>query len=350
MKALVLDDWDGRPAVRAVPDPVPGPGTVMVEVSACGVGLTTRNCIRGDLGHDPALLPVIPGHELVGTVVACGPGADRGLLGRTVTAHFYLFCGRCRACLGGDEPLCEAGGGVIGVHCDGGLAERVVLPERNAIILPGDVGAVEATVVPDAVATPVHVARRAGVVPGTRAIVIGAGGGVGAHMVQVLAVHGAEVAGLDLAGHKLAFLRDELGVHAIDATNPGRARLPGAWRDSADVIVDLVGSASTVPWALAHLAAGGRLVLLTTFPRVRAPVCPRDLVLRQASLLGSRYASRAEVLAAAGLVASQRVRPVIGARADLDGAAGLLDRIEGNEVVGRGAVVLTGGGKASASQ
>lgn len=344
MKALVLDDWGRTPAVRDVPDPVPGPGQVVVEVAACGVGLTTRNCIRGDLGDDPALLPVIPGHELVGTVVAAGAGTDAGLVGHLATTHFYLFCGRCAPCLRGDEPLCDVLGGVIGVQHDGGLAERAVLPERNLIVLPGGVGAVEATVIPDAVATSVHVTRRAGVVAGTRAAVIGAGGGVGAHMVQVLALYGAEVAGLDVVPHKLAFLQDELGIAAIDATDPGRASLPTAWRGRADVIVDLIGSGSTVAFALAHLAPGGRLVLLTTFPGVSAQVAPRDLVLLGAGLLGSRYAGRAEVKLAAELVATQRVRPVIGAQADLGGTVALLERIEGGELLGRGAVVLPGAG------
>lgn len=99
-------------------------------------------------------------------------------VGERVTANFYLFCGRRRACLLGRESLCENLAGCVGVHLDGGYAERVVLPERNAIALPDDIDPVLATTIPDAIATPVHVAHRAGIELGDRVAVIAAGGDV----------------------------------------------------------------------------------------------------------------------------------------------------------------------------
>lgn len=340
MNALVLGRFGAEPTLETVADPHPGPGEVVVDVVASGVGLTTCNCIRGDLGDDPALLPLVPGHELVGVVAGAGPGVDEALVGQLVTAYGYLFCGRCRACLSGREPLCRQGRQMIGVHRDGGLAERAVIPAHNAIPLPAGLDPVAATVVPDAVTTPVHVARRAEMTAGDRVAVLGAGGGVGAHMVQVAAAHGAAVAGLDVDPGKLAFLADELGVAAVDASDLAAAALPGAWGGAADVVVDFVGTAATVVWAIEHLDAGGRLVVLTTFPGVAASVAPRDLVFGQLSLLGSRYASRSELFAAADMVADGRVRPVIGERTDLAGAPALLGRLARNEVLGRGAVVV----------
>lgn len=347
MRALVLRRFGGEPELETMSDPEAGPGEVVVDVAACGVGLTTRNCLRGDLGDDPALLPVVPGHELVGVVSAVGAGVDRDVLGQFVTAHFYLFCGRCRRCLQAQEPLCPNGLGVVGVQRHGGLAERVVLPARNLVPLPAGLDPVAATVVPDAVATPVHVARRAGVTTGDRVAVLGAGGGVGAHMVQVAAAHGASVAGLDVDPAKLAYLADELGITAVDASRLDAAALPAAWGGTADVVVDFVGAPSTVGWALDHLDAAGRLVVLTTFPGVAAAVAPRQLVFGQLSVLGSRYASRAELGQAADLVASGRVRPVIGERTDLAGAPALLERLGRNDVLGRGAVVVAPNGTAA---
>ena len=343
MRALVLRHFGAEPQLEDVAEPVPGPGEVVVDVAACGVGLTTRNCVRGDLGDDPSLLPVVPGHELVGVVVSVGPGVEEDLIGQTVTAHFYLFCGRCRRCLDAQEPLCPNGLGVLGVQRHGGLAERVALPARNVVPLPSSLDLVDATVVPDAVATPVHVARRAGITSGERVAVVGAGGGVGVHMVQVATAHGALAAGLDIDPVKLAFLADELGVAAVDAGRLDRAALPVAWGGMADVIVDLVGTADTIGWSLDHLDAGGRLVLLTTFLGLSAPVTPRQLVFGQLSVLGSRYASRAELATAADLVATGRVRPVIGERSNLDGAAALLEQLGRGEVLGRGAVVVVSG-------
>lgn len=340
MRALVLRRFGAEPQLEDIADPLPGPGEVVVDVAACGVGLTTRNCLRGDLGDDPSLLPAVPGHELVGVVASVGPGVEEDLLGQMVTAHFYLFCGRCRRCLQAQEPLCPHSVGVIGVQRHGGLAERVALPVRNLVSLPVGLDVVDATVVPDAVATPVHVARRTGITTGERVAVLGAGGGVGVHMVQVATAHGATAAGLDIDSVKLAFLADELGVAAVDAGRLDRAALPTAWDGMADVIVDLVGTADTIGWSLDHLDAGGRLAVLTTFPGLSAPMTPRQLVFGQLSVLGSRYASRAELATAANLVATGRVRPVIGERSNLDGAAALLEQLGRNEVIGRGAVVL----------
>ena len=157
-------------------------------------------------------------------------------------AHFYLFCGSCRRCVAGEEALCERLAGYVGVNRDGGYAPLAVLPARNAVPLPEEIDAAAATAIADAVATPVHVARRARIASGDRVAVVGAAGGVGAHMVQVAALHGAEVAGLEASPAKLAFVVDELGAHAVDSSDFSSAALPDTWDGGADVVVDPVGS------------------------------------------------------------------------------------------------------------
>jgi D-arabinose 1-dehydrogenase-like Zn-dependent alcohol dehydrogenase len=339
MRGRSINRWGASPEPAELPDPAPGDGEVLVRVEACGVGLTVLNCIRGDLGDDPDDLPRTPGHELVGTVVATGPGVPGARVGRRVTAYFYLFCGACPRCLAGEESLCDALEGFLGVHRDGGYAELAVLPDRNAIPLPDGLDPVLSTAIPDAIATPVHVAGRARIAPGDRVAVVAAGGGVGVHMVQVARVWGAEVVGLDVDPAKLAFLRDELGVAAADSTDFGAVLLPPAWEGRADVVVDLLGTPASLTWSLEHLATGGRLVVLTTFRDVDFPVSPRRLVFGQAEVLGSRYASRHEVVQSARLVAEGRVRPVIGARADVDGVQEIHDALREGRLLGRGALV-----------
>lgn len=282
----------------------------------------------------------MPGHELVGVVEHCGDGVDPDLAGQLVTAHFYLFCGRCRTCLSEREPLCERLIGVIGVQRDGGLAQWVCLPARNLVALPGGIDPIDATVVPDAMATPVHVCHRAEVEPGTRVVVFGAGGGVGARMVQVARCFGGQVAAVDVQPEKLAFLHDHLGVAAVDGSDLARTQLPATWHGQADVVVDLVGTVASSTWALGVLGAGGRLVHLTTFPDVSVPLSPRDLVFRQVGLLGSRYASRSELLAAAGLLQHGAVEAVIGKRVDLAGVPALVERMATGAVLGRGVAVV----------
>jgi propanol-preferring alcohol dehydrogenase len=226
--------------------------------------------------------------------------------------------------------------GFVGVHRDGGYAPNVVLPAGNAIPIPESLDPIAATVIPDAVATPVHVATRAKIGKDDRVAVIGAGGGVGIHMVQVAKLASPHVVGLDVNEPKLAAIESH-GVRAIDSTDLTGL---GAVFDNGPptVIVDLLGSEPSAAWSVEALASGGRVVVLTTFRNRPLPIEYRRLVLGEISLLGSRYATKAEVGTAASLVETGRVRPVIG---EAVGPATLLDlhtRLRAGELVGRGAL------------
>lgn len=339
MKGARLHRWGGEISLEEIPEPAVGDGEVLVEVDACGVGLTVLNCMRGELGSDPANLPRVPGHEVIGRVVSVGPGVDQRRVGEHVAAFFYLYCARCAECLAGRENLCRRMNGFIGVNRDGGYAERVSLPAHNAITLPRGVDAVEATVINDAVASPVHVVNVSHIGPGQRVAVIGAGGGLGVHMVQVARVHGAEVVGLDVAADKLAFLEHQLRTAAVDSSDFARVNLPSAWDGQADVVVDFVGRSESLRWGVSVLAPGGRLVTVTTFHEAQVAVLPRVLVLSQLSILGSRYCTRAEFDAAARLVATGQVRPVIGRREPIGRVSEVHDDLRHGRLLGRGALV-----------
>jgi len=339
VKAARIHSWGGDLVIEDVPEPDLRDGEVLVESAACGVGLTVLNYVRGDLGNDPNDLPRVPGHELVGRIVKVGAGVEPEREGELVAAFFYLFCGRCSHCLAGKEDLCENLAGFVGVQRDGGYAERVSLPARNAIRLPDNIDPILATVVNDAVATPVHVAGLARIGPGQRVAVVAAGGGVGMHMVQVAQLFGAEVAGLDVTEEKLAFLEEELGVIPIESSDFMKVTLPAAWDGKADVVVDFLGRRESLRWALGALAGDGRLVTLTTFRDVNFPITPREMVLSQLSILGSRYCTRAEFDLAARLVAGGRVRPVIGRREPIAQVGKIHEDLRTGRLLGRGAVV-----------
>ena len=335
MRALWIDDWDGPLRLGERPDPEPGPHEVLIEVEACAIGLTVLNCIRGDLGSDPADLPRVPGHELVGRIAGVGAGVEPSRLGERVAAYFYLFCGRCERCLAAEEPLCLNLGGYVGVSRDGGYAERATLPERNAIPIPEGIDPVAAAAIPDAIATPVHVAHRARIALGERVAVIAAGGGLGVHMVQAARLCGGEVVGLESDQGKRGFLDRELGVEAIDSTEFAAARLPATWA-GADVIVDFLGSRASLEWAQAALAPNGRLVVLTTFPGVDFRADPRTLVFREGQVLGSRYASRQELMLAARLVERGQIRPIVSKSVGPEEVERVHDSLRAGVLLGRG--------------
>ena len=331
--------WGDDPVWEQFEGTPPRAGEAVVAVEACGVGQTVLHCISGDLADDRAVLPRVPGHELVGRVVEAGTGVATELVGRRVAAYFYLSCGSCSECLAGDDNRCQRLAGYVGVHMDGGYGSLATLPARNLITMPEGLDPIAATVVPDAVATPVHICRtRARVGPEDRVAVLGAGGGVGMHLVQVARIFGAEVAGLDVSTEKLAAIED-LGAIPVRVDDFGSLD-PLLFRAGRPtVVVDLVGSRHSLGWARQALASGGRLIVLTTFRDVVAEFDPRKMVMTEAAILGSRYATRREVELAGQLVASGRVRPIIGLTTEPRGAPEIHRRLRDQTLIGRAALV-----------
>jgi propanol-preferring alcohol dehydrogenase len=117
-----------------LPDPTPGPGQLLIRVRACGVCRTDLHIVDGDL--PPAKAPVVPGHEIVGTVAALGAGVEGFSEGQRVGVPWLGYtCGRCRFCLEGRENLC-AQARFTGYHFDGGYAELAVADARYCFALP----------------------------------------------------------------------------------------------------------------------------------------------------------------------------------------------------------------------
>jgi propanol-preferring alcohol dehydrogenase len=134
MRAMVLEGQRQplRPAV--LPDPTPAPGQVLISVHACGVCRTDLHIVDGDLERPK--LPLVPGHQIVGSVVDRGEGAERFALGRRVGVPWLGWaCGECRYCLGGRENLCDRAR-FTGYDLDGGYAELAVADERFCFAIP----------------------------------------------------------------------------------------------------------------------------------------------------------------------------------------------------------------------
>ncbi|MGI9385211.1 MAG: zinc-dependent alcohol dehydrogenase family protein, partial [Methyloligellaceae bacterium] len=118
-----------------LPDPSPGAGQVLVRVAACGVCRTDLHVVDGDLSEPR--LPVIPGHEIVGAVVALGEGVDRFQTGERVGIPWLgRTCRTCRFCLSGQENLCDDPG-FTGYQIDGGYAELTVADARYCFPIHG---------------------------------------------------------------------------------------------------------------------------------------------------------------------------------------------------------------------
>ncbi len=339
MKALVLHGPDSEFVLEDVPDPVPGPGEAVARVISCGAGLTIQHV---KAGRAPVDYPRIIGHEITAVVEEIGAGVTDIAVGDPVTAYFYLTCGRCRWCRIDRETLCAAFGGYVGRACDGGYAEFVRLPARNFVPLPDGLDwrarPAEAGVITDAVATPVKVIRRAGVGPGETVAVFGAGGGLGIHMVMVARWAHARVVAVDVREDKFAACR---AAGAEWCLNPRAADAVSALRDlgggGIDVAIDFVSSRETLETATGALGRGGRMVTLGGAGEA-FPAPSRDMLEKELVLMGSRYATRQEVIDSLALCARGEITPLVSETADMAGAEALHARVEAGLVTGRAAL------------
>jgi len=233
-----------------LPIPHPGPGEILVRITACGVCRTDLHVVEGDL---PPVRPrVVPGHQVVGRVEACGSGATRFRAGERVgIAWLRQTCGTCTYCASGRENLCPEAR-FTGYHADGGYAEFAVVPERFAYPIPEPISDAEATPLLCAGIIGYRALRRAEVKPGCRLGLYGFGSS--AHIAIQVARH----------------WRCEVYVMTRDEKHRELARQLGAvWVGSAsekppvplDSAILFAPAGELVPPALEALDRGGTLAI-----------------------------------------------------------------------------------------
>jgi propanol-preferring alcohol dehydrogenase len=250
MFAMVLDA-PGRPLRPAtLPDPTPGPGQVLVRVRACAVCRTDLHVVDGELPHPK--LPLIPGHEIVGEVLACGAGPAPFAPGTRVGIPWLGHtCGACPYCRVGRENLCDAPG-FTGYTLDGGYAELAVADAAYCFPLPERYGDLQAAPLLCAGLIGYRTLRMAG---DPRRLGVW-GFGAAAHIVAQVARHeGRQLFAFTRPGDRAAqdFARTMGAVWAGDA-----GAMPPAELDAA-LIFAPVGE--LVPLALAAVRKGGVVVL-----------------------------------------------------------------------------------------
>ncbi len=142
MKAMVLDRPGEALRLAELPMPRPGPGQVLVKVTACGVCRTDLHVVDGELAE--AKLPIVPGHEIVGRVVEAGPGVEQFEKNQRIGIPWLGWtCGRCRFCTSARENLCDDAR-FTGYQIDGGYAEYTLADARYCFPIQGDYGDAEA--------------------------------------------------------------------------------------------------------------------------------------------------------------------------------------------------------------
>jgi propanol-preferring alcohol dehydrogenase len=270
MRALRLVDWKHAPELVDVDDPEPGPGEVRIRVGGAGACHSDLHLMYD---FESGLLPWGPpftlGHENAGWVDALGPGATGVGVGEPVAVYGPWGCGVCHRCVQGQENYCvhqatlTAAGGGLGT--DGGMAEHMIVPDTRYLVPLGDHDPVDAAPLTDAALTPYHAIKRSLplLIPGSTAVVVGAGG-LGHMAIQILnALSPARVVAVDVDAHALELAHDVGAQETIlmdpQATEQVRASTGGV---GADLVLDLVGTDDTLRFGAGAARSLGHLTLV----------------------------------------------------------------------------------------
>ena len=340
MRAVVVRQTGGTDVLRIedVDQPALGPRDVLIRVAACGV-CTLDVVTRNGTYKQRVELPIIPGHEIAGTVAETGAEVRRFRVGnRVATTQRYHICGACRFCRSGHETLCPERRFLGQQGLVGGYAEYVAVEEDNVALVPSGVSDEQAAIAACAIGTSLNAVRDvARVAIGERVMVTGAGGGLGVHAVQLARLAGAWVIAQTTSADK-ATLLSEIGAHEVLVTARGedfstRVRaLTGG--EGVDVLIDNVGTVLFTPMRRS-LAVNGRWILVGQLTGGFVEFNPAQLFLRNQSMLSVHSTSRAQLEDSLALIARGEVRPVISGVHPLDEIASVHARMEQGGVPGR---------------
>jgi propanol-preferring alcohol dehydrogenase len=264
MRAYQLTGWQQGAKFAEVTVPVPRDDQVLVRVAGVGLCHTDVHFLEVEPGLYDYPMPFTLGHEIAGWVETAGRAATDLEPGEAVVVSAHFWCGRCRYCLRGLDNYCTAYSTGLGYGADGGLAEFVVV-DRHSLVRLGDVDPRTAGPLADAGSTAYHAAKRVlpRLVPGSHALVIGAGG-LGGYLVQYLAqLSAARVVVVDTSEHRLEAARRN-GAHQTLLSGPDiTERLTALLPDGqAEGIFDLVGVDATMATALACSAPMGAVAII----------------------------------------------------------------------------------------
>jgi propanol-preferring alcohol dehydrogenase len=236
--------------LRELPVPEPVAGEVRLKVRCCAICRTDLHVIEGDLPREK--LPIVPGHQIVGTVDKLGPGCKRIQLGQRVgVAWLRHTCGVCPFCTAGKENLCESAR-FTGYHADGGYAEYAVVPEDFAYEIPDVFSDVEAAPLLCAGIIGYRALRRAEVPAGGKLALYGFGSS--AHVVIQIAQHRGCQVYVVTRGERHRELARKMGAVWV---GEDAAEMPV----KVDSAIIFAPAGELVPPALAALQKGGTLAL-----------------------------------------------------------------------------------------
>lgn len=339
MKAVVLEAR-GRSGVhwRDFADPTPAPGESVLKVVAGSLNRVDLYMRDSGAGITHAL-PQVMGVDAAGVVAEAEPGS--GLKpGMKAMLYSEAFCGQCRYCLAGDQPLCERVK-IMGEHRHGGFADYVAMPTRCFFPLPedADLEAAGALMTGHLTAWRMLFGKRA-LRPGESVLIVGIGGGVAVACLQLAKLVGARVFVTSSSDEKIAravamgadggvnYTRDKVSAAILDLSGGG-----------VDMAIDSVGAASRGE-SLKSLRRGGRLVTCGATTGANPPADLQRVFIRQLEIYGSTGGSIAELGQLLDVFNRGLLSPVIDSRFRMSDIHAAFDRLESSAQFGKVSVAV----------
>lgn len=317
VRAVVIREFGGPEVLRLedVPDPTPGPRDVVVRVGAVSVNRVLDVAVRaGEQRQRGIELPLIPGVDPSGTIVAVGTEVTDRVPGDRVAVLHRIACGGCESCRAGHHDGCS-NRRMVGIHRDGGDAEFIAVPADSTLRIPDELSFAAATVIsrhaPTAYKLLVHMAD---VQPGEWVLIMGASGNLGSLGVQIAKMRGARVIAAAGSAERAEVGRD-LGADAvIDYSTDELCEAVMAITDGrgVNVVYDNIANPRTLPRAVMSMARNGRLVTAGAHGGPMVTLDFRTIYDRQLSIMGGVGARLEDYAWCFDAAASGRLRACIG--------------------------------------
>lgn len=285
MKAVRLVEVSKPLEMQEIPIPEIGERDLLIKVKAAGI---CHSDVHYRAGAFPQLKkPVTLGHEVAGVVEKLGGRVNGFKLGDRVSLHYLVTCGACYYCSAGNEQFCSQAQ-MLGRHIDGGYAEYIAIPARNAIPMPEGISFEQGATLMCASATAFHALLKARLKPGDKAAVFGVGG-LGQSAVQLAKAFGAtQVFAVDINLEKLD-TASQYGAIPINAgtQNPVEEIRKQSGGRGVEVVLEMIGLPSTQKQAVRVAGPMGRVVVVGLSDRELSLDTYREILRNEVELIGS---------------------------------------------------------------
>ncbi len=309
MIAARLHRYHDPLAVESVPEPdISGPHDVIVRMGGAGLCRTDLHIQEGQWAEKSGVeLPYTLGHENAGWVHEIGSDVTNVEVGDTVIVHPLVTCGLCRACRAGDDVHCE-NNAFPGISVDGGFADLLKTSARSVVKLDPSLEPKDIAALADAGLTAIHAVKKAAAIlhPGSRAVVIGAGG-LGHIGIQCLkAMTPAEIIVVD-PSEKARALAGEIGADTTVAADGKQVDTVLEMTDGkgAEAIIDFVGEKGAIEDGVAMLRDAGSYYVIGYGENINVPTI--DIISREINFIGNLVGSYNDLVDLMTLTAQGKV-------------------------------------------